>query len=547
MTNLNEIPMVDAALTGREDAEASFGCLDTVWGGLPLWRLAVAGSEVSQPDGQAPNRRPRSPRPKALAATVSLSVAFRVVWLLCGLLCASLPAATRAQETYPITVETTLPIVLVEMLKSDYSSMCIEAAKELGKIGHPAVVPALVKALEYENKQSMLSPRKPREHCRPDSRDTRNNLNMSPAERHKSAHSDVYRAITEALKNIRNPAAVPALVEALKKGPFAAREPVAEALGKIGDSAIVPDLVEILKNGEADLRESVAKILGEIGDPAAAPALVQAFKTDNSSLREALAEALRKIGGDPAAFPALVEGAQSGDLLLWRVIYSTSPPNAEMLRVLRTSPMYWLLSPMTWGWLLLIWAGLVLSERCQICLSTFNRLGFLAPIIALPVGWLFHFTLWPDYALLGVLLLGLSLVTLVAAQCGGAKFGALIGMGMGIMYMVGIGAGMIDTGVGWVICAAIVALVGWAIFDLMKDTGIFRAIVVVMGTVMYAAMGAMMGVFLYPKASYWSHYFSTTVLDSVLLISAVLLAWLVFGLSSVFLNGRFRLWLKARK
>lgn len=34
---------VDATLAGDQDAEAGFGCLNTVRGGLPLQRLAVEG------------------------------------------------------------------------------------------------------------------------------------------------------------------------------------------------------------------------------------------------------------------------------------------------------------------------------------------------------------------------------------------------------------------------------------------------------------------------------------------------------------------------
>jgi len=61
--------------------------------------------------------------------------------------------------------------------------------------------------------------------------------------------------------------------------------------------------------------------------------------------------------------PALAAALQSGDLRPWRVIFATPPSNTEWLFALRASPIYWLLSPMTWFWLLLIWAVLTWWHR----------------------------------------------------------------------------------------------------------------------------------------------------------------------------------------
>jgi hypothetical protein len=61
-----------------------------------------------------------------------------------------------------------------------------------------------------------------------------------------------------------------------------------------------------------------------------------------------------------------------------------------------------------------------------------------------------------------------------------------------------------------------------------------------------AGIGTVMSV-LYLQSNFWSHYFFTTALDSLLLIGAVLLAWLVLGLMSLLLSARFLPWLKAKR
>ena len=54
--------------------------------------------------------------------------------------------------------------------------------------------------------------------------------------------------------------------------------------------------------------------------------------------------------------------------------------------------------------------------------------------------------------------------------------------------------------------------------------------------------------YLYSKSTIlWNHYFFTTALDSLLLIGAIMLAWLVLGLMSVLLSARFWPWLKAKR
>ncbi|MGH6907983.1 MAG: hypothetical protein ACREDX_09030, partial [Aestuariivirga sp.] len=82
----------------------------------------------------------------------------------------------------------------------------------------------------------------------------------------------------------------------------------------------------------------------------------------------------------PAVSAPLEEALQSGDLRYWRDLYATPPPDAKWFSALRASPIYWLLSPMAWCWLLMICAWLVYRTVWR--LSAYGELGLLNPILA---------------------------------------------------------------------------------------------------------------------------------------------------------------------
>jgi len=97
----------------------------------------------------------------------------------------------------------------------------------------------------------------------------------------------------------------------------------------------------------------------------------------------------------PKAFNSpFEEKLQAGDLRVWRELFATPPANSESIIAMRNSLLYWLLSPMAWFWLLLIWAYFACWHQGW-RLSTYGRLGFLTLILALPIGWLFY---WPKIA-----------------------------------------------------------------------------------------------------------------------------------------------------
>ena len=114
-------------------------------------------------------------------------------------------------------------------------------------------------------------------------------------------------AAAEALGGI-SPAAVPALIQALQDPEKEVRQAAVSALGEVGAeaAAAVPDLVALLpQDGPRGLH--VVFPLSRIG-PAAVPALIQALRGRDTDVRSRAAQVLGLIGPEAqAAAPTLVE------------------------------------------------------------------------------------------------------------------------------------------------------------------------------------------------------------------------------------------------
>jgi HEAT repeat protein len=101
------------------------------------------------------------------------------------------------------------------------------------------------------------------------------------------------------------PAAVPALVEALKHEEWLVRLHAVEALGKVKAPAAVPPLLFVLFNDrDSAVREDSVRALGEIGSPETVEFLVTVLK--DPTLRPLAVEALGRIG-DHRAVPVLID------------------------------------------------------------------------------------------------------------------------------------------------------------------------------------------------------------------------------------------------
>jgi HEAT repeat protein len=113
-----------------------------------------------------------------------------------------------------------------------------------------------------------------------------------------------------ALGRTGDPAAVPALEEALSDPDPGVRWMVLEALGAIGSPAL-PVLTRLLESDDIDLRWGAAVALGDIGDPAAVGPLALTLEDKDRYVRTRAALALAAFGA--AALPSLVAAAGHRD------------------------------------------------------------------------------------------------------------------------------------------------------------------------------------------------------------------------------------------
>lgn len=122
----------------------------------------------------------------------------------------------------------------------------------------------------------------------------------------QSFHRDVRQGAAYYLAEMQPEAAVEALITSLNDLDDSVRAKAAEALGAIGDARAVPALAEAMDDPLARVRQAVAKALGALGDPIAVHALAEALEDSDQAVRQAAANALGRIG-DPSAVPGLSE------------------------------------------------------------------------------------------------------------------------------------------------------------------------------------------------------------------------------------------------
>ncbi|MYA17787.1 MAG: HEAT repeat domain-containing protein, partial [Gammaproteobacteria bacterium] len=102
-----------------------------------------------------------------------------------------------------------------------------------------------------------------------------------------------------ALGRLRDPRAVPVLLEALSSYHKHVPLEAAAALGKIGDPKAVPHLARTLRyrSGRSSSRSAMAAALGEIGDPSAVTHLLDTLNQErDSAVRAESATALGRLG-----------------------------------------------------------------------------------------------------------------------------------------------------------------------------------------------------------------------------------------------------------
>ncbi len=109
----------------------------------------------------------------------------------------------------------------------------------------------------------------------------------------------------EALKGIPDPRALQPLIRALKDKDTGVRRAATEGLGKIGDRAAVPALTRVLFHHDFQTRRRAAEALAKLKDPASGPALARTFTDWDPKVRQVATNALVQFG-DERVVPLLI-------------------------------------------------------------------------------------------------------------------------------------------------------------------------------------------------------------------------------------------------
>jgi HEAT repeat protein len=186
---------------------------------------------------------------------------------------------------------------LVRALNDDYHWVRQAARDALVRIGAPAV-PALIQLLDEWEKHAEFVRRLA---CH--ALALIGDLRAVPAliQTLHNLSSDARTPAKTALIKLGAPV-VPALIEALQQEDWLFRVEVCRVLGAIRDPSAVPALIQALR--DPDISFAVCEALGQIGDPQAVPVLIDFLTHTNSPYRHAACVALGKIG-DPSAIPHL--------------------------------------------------------------------------------------------------------------------------------------------------------------------------------------------------------------------------------------------------
>jgi HEAT repeat protein len=113
-------------------------------------------------------------------------------------------------------------------------------------------------------------------------------------------------SVIRALGESRNPIALaPLVAQLLNEHDWNSHEAAAEALGNLGDPCAIPALMSVLRSNERQGGSEVARALGRIGAPALQPLLDALKATDDHVMRRAITHALIHMGSP--AVEALIE------------------------------------------------------------------------------------------------------------------------------------------------------------------------------------------------------------------------------------------------
>jgi HEAT repeat protein len=124
----------------------------------------------------------------------------------------------------------------------------------------------------------------------------------------------VRRAAANALGEFGDPAALPALRDALDDNSETVRLWAIKSLGRLRDRESVDRLIGLLDSPDSGFRSYAAQALGDIGDQRGTEPLLAHLDDPSGTVQIAVCLALRRLG-DPRAIPALQESQSRAN---WR-------------------------------------------------------------------------------------------------------------------------------------------------------------------------------------------------------------------------------------
>lgn len=165
----------------------------------------------------------------------------------------------------------------------------------LGELEDPAAIPALVSAVKDEDSEV-------RQHTAEALGQLKVASAMDAlAQMTRDDNADVRVHAVEALGQLEDLRALNTLTAALKDANADVRRQAADAIQSLDGIKTAPKaLIDALADPDKEVRQAVADALGDIEDEAAVPALKRATSDGDSDVRRAAAEALSRIGGADA-------------------------------------------------------------------------------------------------------------------------------------------------------------------------------------------------------------------------------------------------------
>lgn len=112
----------------------------------------------------------------------------------------------------------------------------------------------------------------------------------------ETTHSDMRASIARVLGEMRNSAAVDALLKLLNDEDVSVKAVATHALGQIRDARATEPLINLLKDNHVDVRNSAAQVLGKIGNPVALEPLISVLNDEDEGVRAVTVQAIGRIG-----------------------------------------------------------------------------------------------------------------------------------------------------------------------------------------------------------------------------------------------------------